>query len=353
MEDSQNLIEDGNGEGRGRSSRATNLACVAIFFVGCVALITSVTLSYKLFDDSSSSITTTPKADVKMIQSLTTTDSLDFSVFSLMVWGSPGSFGVLDKERRIAALGDWIANDTEHDVYLLNDLWMRPDHGTIRDAVMSRNGFHMTKVSDFAANNCDGVAAPEFCSGLTIVSKHPIKDLQFLPFTDHGDFFWDYEYFLRRGAGLVTLEPSPGHTVAVIVTSLASIDYNYWYRESQVKELVNFFEHSTVKAADHLIVAGDFNVDPRDNEKTYKAMKAVLKNAMKDDSCLDPQTATLGNPVNTYTEKGDHGVCYDYIWYRDSGVTLNDFKVLNLITQKEEISVSDHQALSAKFTLSK
>ena len=75
-----------------------------------------------------------------MIQSLTTTDSLDFSVFSLMVWGSPGSFGVLDKERRIAALGDWIANDTEHDVYLLNDLWMRPDHGTIRDAVMSRNG---------------------------------------------------------------------------------------------------------------------------------------------------------------------------------------------------------------------
>ena len=78
--------------------------------------------------------------DAKMIHSLTTTDTLDFSVFSLMVWGSPGSFGVLDKERRMAALGDWIANDTEHDVYLLNDLWMRPDHGTIRDAVMSRNG---------------------------------------------------------------------------------------------------------------------------------------------------------------------------------------------------------------------
>ena len=68
MEDSQNLIEDGNGEGRGRSSRATNLACVAIFFVGCVALITSVTLSYKLFDDSSSSITTTttPKSGTSL-----------------------------------------------------------------------------------------------------------------------------------------------------------------------------------------------------------------------------------------------------------------------------------------------
>ena len=59
-------------------------------------------------------------------------DSVPLSVFSLMVWGSPGSFGVEDKETRIAALGAWIAQDTEHDVWLLNDLWMRPDHDTIK-----------------------------------------------------------------------------------------------------------------------------------------------------------------------------------------------------------------------------
>ena len=59
-------------------------------------------------------------------------DSVPFSVFSLMVWGSPGSFGVSDKETRIAAIGAWIAQDTEHDVWLLNDLWMRPDHDTIK-----------------------------------------------------------------------------------------------------------------------------------------------------------------------------------------------------------------------------
>ena len=56
-------------------------------------------------------------------------------MFSLMVWGSPGSFGVEDKERRMAAIGQWIANDTQHDVYLLNDLWMRPDHETIRKSI--------------------------------------------------------------------------------------------------------------------------------------------------------------------------------------------------------------------------
>ena len=39
-----------------------------------------------------------------------------------MVWGSPGSFGVLDKELRMAALGEFIAADTEHDIFLLNDV---------------------------------------------------------------------------------------------------------------------------------------------------------------------------------------------------------------------------------------
>ena len=39
-----------------------------------------------------------------------------------MVWGSPGSFGVEDKELRMAAIGDLIAGDSDHDVFLLNDV---------------------------------------------------------------------------------------------------------------------------------------------------------------------------------------------------------------------------------------
>ena len=211
-------------------------------------------------------------------------------------------------------------------------------------------GYEMTTIEQLNAANCDGMAAPEFCSGLAIISKHPIKNVQFLSFTDHGDFFWDYEYFLRRGAGLVTLEPRPGHTVDVMVTSLASIDYNHWYREHQTADLIKFISHSS---ADHLILAGDFNVDPRDNEETYKTVQSVLKDAMGDEKYLDPKFATLGNSENTYTEKGDHPFVYDYIFYKDQGVTVNSFDVLNLRTEKEEISLSDHQALSAKFTLTK
>ena len=80
-----------------------------------------------------------------LVQS-TSGDGIPFSVFSLMVWGSPSSFGVEDKSLRMSAIGEWIAKDSDHDVYLLNDLWMRPDHMNISAALPSSKlfmkGFH-------------------------------------------------------------------------------------------------------------------------------------------------------------------------------------------------------------------
>jgi len=345
--DGENLPLLGGGRESTQSfpERAKYLTCLAIAFVGCLGLIISISINYQYSQSPSNVTTIAPDPESFLVQS-TSGDGIPFSVFSLMVWGSPSSFGVEDKSLRMSAIGEWIAKDSDHDVYLLNDLWMRPDHMNISAALPS--SYTMTKVNDFADSNCDGVLAPEFCSGLAIISKHPIKNMQFLSFTDHGDLFWDYEYFLRRGAGMVTLELSPGHTVDVVVTSLASIDYNYWYREHQTSDLLKFITHST---ANHLIVAGDFNVDSRDNEDTFKLVKNTLTNVLSDDQLLDPSYATLGNKDNTYTDKGQNAVVYDYIWYKNQDITLEEFKVLNLKTPKEEISLSDHQALSAKFKL--
>ena len=214
----------------------------------------------------------------------------------------------------------------------------------------------MTTVNALSSVACDGIAAPEFCSGLAIISKHPIKHTAFAGFSDHGDLFWDYEYFLRRGVATVRLEPAPGYSVDVVLTSLASLDYNHWYRESQTAELLKLLNHSE---AGHLIMAGDLNVDPSDHERTYNAVSSTLVDSFrefyKDDpsKLTDKNFSTLGNPENTYTEKDQSAVIYDYIFYKDKGIALTDFKVLNLKTKKEELSVSDHQALSAKFTLTK
>ena len=214
----------------------------------------------------------------------------------------------------------------------------------------------MTTVNALSSVACDGVAAPEFCSGLAIVSKHPIQKIDFIGFTDHGDLFWDYEYFLRRGVATVRLEPSPGFSVDVVLTSLASLDYNHWYRDSQTAQLIKLLDQSD---ADHLILVGDLNVDPSDHERTYNAISSTLVDSFKEFYKNDPSKytdknfSTLGNPGNTYTEKDQSAVIYDYIFYKNKGIALTDFKVLNLKTKKEELSVSDHQVLSAKFTLSK
>jgi len=350
-----------------RQPKASHAICLSIFFVGCVGLTVAMTWSYRESwpePEPGPPKTTTRSPGIQRLPmdlvetsnvSSISLDTITLNVFSLMVWGSPGSFGTEDKELRMKAIGNYIANHTEYDVFLINDLWMRGDHETIRKLIPE--GYQMTSVGQLALQSCDGLAAPEFCSGLAIVSRYPFEDPEFLSFSNHGDAFWDYEYFLRRGAGRIRIEPSPGLTVDVIVTSFASIDYNYWYRERQVKDLLGFVSESD---ADHVIVAGDLNVDPRDNEDTYKTLKSELTDALeefyKDDSTkyLNPALSTLGNAKNTYSSKGQHPVVYDYIWYKSgNGITVADFQVPILRTKREEISFSCHEAVIAKFQLSK
>ena len=93
---------------------------------------------------------------------------------ALNVWGMPAKVGSEDKELRISAVGDLI-NEAKFDVYLLAEMWMRPDHETIRQKLPP--GYFMTEVGDFALSTCDGRALPTFCSGLAIVSKYPFIEV--------------------------------------------------------------------------------------------------------------------------------------------------------------------------------
>ena len=134
----------------------------------------------------------------------------------------------------------------------------------------------------------------------------------------------------------------------VVVTSFAAYDYNKWYREHQAKDLIEFISKST---ADHLILAGDFKVDLRDNEYTLKTVMRVLHNTMGDELLFNPYFTTLGNHENTYSKRSKKGVIHDYIFHKNQGLSLQNIKILNLLTKTEELSFSNHQALSAKFYL--
>ena len=123
-------------------SRTSNIVCLSVFLVGCIALTVAISFNYRASIPSPNPKppeTTTSSSGTESLDngahsntsSSLLLDSITLNIFSLMVWGSPGSFGVEDKELRIAAVGEFIRNHTEYDVFLLNDLWMRGDHEKI------------------------------------------------------------------------------------------------------------------------------------------------------------------------------------------------------------------------------
>jgi len=340
---------------QGLMVRATCI-CVTLLSAGCVALLTAILLSMhqiQAVHNSTSTAGAPARAHTHDIIRSALVAPKKLRVLSLMVWGSPGSFGTMDKELRVQSIGN-LSHRGDWDVLLLSDLWMRPDHSAIRQALPE--GWDSTSVGDLSLPSCDGTIAPEFCSGLAVLSRFPIVDVEFTAFRESGDLLWDYEYFLRRGVGRVGVEVG-GTAVDLFVTSLASMDYNYWYREHQANQLLEVLARST---ADCLVLGGDFNVDPRDGEDTYKTLKGELTDSVEEfykadpGKVLDPSLATLGNPANTYTSKGAHPVIYDYIWYRGAGAGLAvaDYQVPLLTTGGErDVSLSSHEAVSVTLTI--
>jgi len=269
------------------------------------------------------------------------------TIMTLMVWGSPGSFGTEDKEARMKAIGRLPQDHPEVDMFLLTDLWMRGDHDIIKSLIPEE--YDITTVNELSLPACDGLIAPEFCSGLTVISKIPFLKVKFYPFDNHGDFFWDYEYFLRRGVGKVQVEVL-NKTVEVFVTSLATFSYNYWYREKQAAQLV---ETVALSEADIIIVGGDLNVDPREDEKVYPTFKkAGLLNVGEEfykgdkQKWLSENLSTLGNRENSYTSEGDSPVIFDYIFHH--GGEVKNFRIPILktdVSENKTISFSNHEAV--------
>jgi len=330
-----------------RWRRRSTLICLALLGVGLACLATAITLSYFL---------------------LVNKDVVGLRVMALNTWGMPATFGSQDKELRMQAIGEHIARG-EHDLYLLSELWMRPDHNTIKSllpANWTQGGttgtWHMTTVGDLASS-CDGTIGPDGCSGLAIVSRFPFIEKEFTGFTDHGDAWWlDGEYLARKGVGRVRVEPAPGHTVDAFVTHTAASDYNHWYRQRQVKELVKVVSRSD---ADFIILGGDFNADPKANanETTLADINRIMKNSIEEyfhriENWLTPQKATYANPDNTYSSQFSP-VMYDFIFHRKNGENMiwaNFFDIpflkgLRGDKSEDKFSFSDHEAVTAKLYL--
>ena len=116
---------------------------------------------------------------------------------------------------QIASIAAFIANSSEYDLVLLQDLWMRPDHETIRAALpmvihnkLSRSSGKiifcinlqnrvMTRVGDLAPALCDGRVLPTSCSGLALVSRC-LKGLHHFRSIHFADMLWPWLRFWQK-----------------------------------------------------------------------------------------------------------------------------------------------------------
>ena len=191
-------------------------------------------------------------------------------VVALNAWGMPTLLGSEYKAERMSAIAD-VVSQGDYDIFLLEELWMQPDHEAIEAKVPE--GFSMTGFRQLSLSTCDGRIAPWGCSGLAVISRYNMTEVEFNSFTDHGDgakAFVDGEVLAKKGVGRIRIQPVGNLTIDVFVTHTAadpdpSHGYNNsYYRVRQVRELME--SYVTKSTADIVILGGDFNAEPEKEE---------------------------------------------------------------------------------------
>jgi len=268
-------------------------------------------------------------------------------VLNLNFWGLPWPWGS-DKELRIRALRDELLKG-QYDIVLLQELWYREDYKIIASS--------MPYITHYESINsgCASFILPLGCSGLTILSKHPIVEVRLVPFTHRGSFWrFDGEIFVRKGVGMARILWGD-KTVDVFTTHLVSYtkaDDNRLTRYLQAMETISLITRSD---ADLAIFGGDLNAQPLNSPgQPYGMCSKVMKDALVErhsGASFHPVFATFGNKKNTYTH-GSPPERIDYLMYRHHPrlkVKVLDFMMPFFVTRSGDktVSLSDHEALVA------
>ena len=223
------------------------------------------------------------------------------------------------------------------DVMALQELWMEADHTEIAGAVP--DGYHITGFRQLASKICDGRVLITTCSGLAIISRYELKEVEFNMYTYRGTI-WDGEAFAGKGVGRVRIAPRADleidvfttHTIANSGTSMAN---NTWYRVKQVEELME--KYVSASTAHGVVLAGDFNTAPiQEPGEPYQIIRDNMINCVEEiyyklREWLSPDYYTYGNDLNTYTRGSPDAATIDYVFHKSNcnrtAVWTNIFKL--------------------------
>lgn len=281
-------------------------------------------------------------------------DASFLRVLNLNTWGLNWPWA-RDRNARFRALKHEIMTGN-YDIVLLQEVWFRKDFNVIRSALP-----YVTYYST-ANNNCYGSFLPIGCSGLAILSRHPIQEMAMYPFQHRGTF-WNFDGEIFVGKGVVRAQIRwKGLTVDVFTTHMISYTNNpnrdnTLFRYLQAIDTVRHIRRSN---ADIKLFGGDINALPYMSAKQpYAILMSTLKDSLLDRyprASFHPWFATFGNERNTYTrsadpERIDYLLYYSAPWVKMTTYEYSTPVILTRNVKGSHISLSDHEAISCTFVI--
>lgn len=276
-------------------------------------------------------------------------------VFSVNMWGLRWPLGEDDIER-FRTLREVLRKE-DYDFVLLQEVWYRNQYDMIKGT--------LPYISEFTQFNprCSGnFVVPFGCSGLVILSKHPIEFAGIRPFSVRGSFWnFDGEVFVRKGIARARSKWN-GFTVDLFTSHLVSYTNNpnydnTMYRFQQVMEVARAIRDSK---ADIKLFGGDLNALPYLSERQpYRILRTVSADSLTDvfdeDASFHPFFSTYGNPENSY--KGTAiPERIDYLMYASAPqvkMTCVNFALPFHMGRDPEtgdpMSISDHEGLFGEY----
>jgi len=286
---------------------------------------------------------------------------VEINVLAYNVWGMPRQFGGQQKSLRIPQLAKKLAEGCrkgEYDIILLSELWMKHDHGIIKQE-LTGGGFFMTEWGQF-----NSFASPGGSSGLAIVSRMPLSEVDPLFFKTHGHLMHpsDGEFAARKGACRVRLQLHNLKVDAIVTHLIGDTidnegkDVNEKKRQKQAKELIEF-ANSRETQADLIILGGDLNLKPV--HRSYKIINSDESGFEDTKGNHEEPCITFGHPANTYTDQRKDPMTLDYIFAKTTSKRAKIIATDQVVEEEEfqfednseKISMSDHSPILSKIKI--
>ena len=157
------------------------------------------------------------------------------------MWGLPWSEY---NQERFTALAE-ILRDGSYDVVVLQEVWFQNHYDIIKDALPYVSPFRT--MNDFFCSIFGAARLPIECSGLVILSRHPVEEFSYKPYSVRGKLIFDAQFAVRKGLGVARIRWN-GVTIDVSTSHLATYTFteveNLWTRKVQARETIGILEDS-------------------------------------------------------------------------------------------------------------